>query len=269
MESRIFSLKRIRNKMLRSVNNLIGYSIKALDGELGKVNEFFFDDFTWSIRYLVVDTGNWLSERKVLIPHRALGITDWNSKIFHVKLTMDQVRKSPDIDTKKTVSRQHEEKLFEHYAFPIYWGDGFYPSPLGMVPLTPMIDMNKGVVENDSAKQKKHEDPHLRSTMVVKGYYIHANDGEIGHVADFIIDDDKWNLCYFMVDTHNWLPGRKVLIMPSWIDHIDWGESKVYVDVSREFIKNSPEFDTTQPISKDYETELLNFYKSHKNKKLV
>src|ERR1039458_5886474 len=92
MESRIFSLKRIENKMLRSVNNLIGYSIRARDGELGKVNEFYFDDFTWSIRYLVVDTGNWLSERKVLIPHRALGITDWNSKTFQVNLTKDQVR---------------------------------------------------------------------------------------------------------------------------------------------------------------------------------
>ena len=102
--------------MLRSVNNLIGYSIRAIDGELGEVNEFYFDDYTWSIRYLVVDTGNFLSERKVLIPHRALGITDWDSKIFHVKLTMDQVRKSPDIDTKKPVSRQHEEKLFEHYC---------------------------------------------------------------------------------------------------------------------------------------------------------
>jgi len=254
--------------MLRSVNNLIGYSIRALDGELGKVNEFFFDDFTWSIRYLVVDTGNWLSERKVLIPHKALGITDWNSKTFQVNLTMDQVGKSPEIDTKKTVSRQHEEKLFEHYALPIYWGDGFYASPLGMVPLTPMIDMDKLVVENDSAKTK-HEDPHLRSTMVVKGYHIHAIDGEIGHVEDFIVDDDKWNLCYFMVDIHNWMPGRKVLIMPSWIDHIDWSESKVYVDVSRESIKTSPEFDTTQPISKKYETELFNFYKKHRSKELV
>jgi hypothetical protein len=231
--------------MLRSVNNLIGYSIRALDGELGKVNEFYFDDFTWSIRYLVVDTGNWLSERKVLIPHKALGMTDWNSKTFQVNLTMDQVGKSPEFDTKKPVSRQHEENLFAYYALPIYWGDGFYPSPLGMVPLTPIADLDKLNAENDSAKQK-HEDPHLRSTIAVKGYHIHAIDGEIGHVEDFIVDDDKWNLCYFMVDTHNWLPGRKVLIMPSWIDHIDWIESKVFVDVTRELIKTSPEFESSK-----------------------
>jgi hypothetical protein len=254
--------------MLRNVNNLIGYSIRALDGELGKVSEFYFDDFTWSIRYLVVDTGNWLSERKVIIPHKALGITDWNSKIFQVNLTMDQVGKSPEFDTKKPVSRQHEEKLFAHYALPIYWGEGFYPSPLGMVPLTPMADMDKLVVENDHAKTT-HEDPHLRSTIAVKGCHVHASDGEIGHVEDFIVDDEKWNLCYFIVDTHNWIPGRKVVIMLRWIDHIDWDESKVYVDASQESIKNSPEFDPTKPISKDYETKLLSFYKLHRNKELV
>ena len=251
--------------MLRSVNNLIGYSIRALDGELGKVNEFYFDDFTWSIRYLVVETGNWLSGRKVLIPHKALGTTDWNSKTFQVNLTMDQVGKSPDIGTKKTVSRQNERILFEHYSLPIYWGEGLYGSPMGMIPLTPIIDMEKVNVKDDSAKQ----DPHLRGTVEVKGYYIHANDGEIGHVQDFIVDDDKWNLCYFIVDTHNWLPGRKVVIMPRWIDHIEWSESKVYVDVSMESIKNSPEFDATKPISRDYETELLNFYKKHRDKELV
>jgi hypothetical protein len=254
--------------MLRSVNNLIGYSIRAIDGELGKVSEFFFDDFTWSIRYLVVDTGNWLSDKKVLIPHKALGITDWNSKTFQVNLTRDQVGKSPDIDTKKPVSRQHEENLFAYYALPVYWEDGISGSSMGMIPLTPIIDIDKAALENDSAKSH-HEDPHLRSTMVVKSYHIHANDGEIGHVEDFIVDDDKWNLCYFMVDTHNWLPGKKVLIMPSWIDHIDWSESKVYVDVSRESIKNSPEFDTAQPISKKYETELFNYYKKHRDKELL
>ena len=254
--------------MLRSVNNLIGFSIRALDGEIGKVSEFYFDDFTWSIRYLVVDTGNWLTDRKVLIPHKALGITDWNSKTFRVNLTMDQVGKSPDVDTKKPVSRQHEEKLFEHYALPIYWGEGFYATPLGMVPLTPIADLDKLTVEKDPAKLK-HEDPHLRSTMEVKDYHIHANDGEIGHVEDFIVDDDKWNLSYFIVDTHNWLAGRKVLIMPSWIDHIEWSESKVYVDVSQETIKTSPEFDNTKPISKDYEKDLFNYYNKHKNKELV
>jgi hypothetical protein len=254
--------------MLRSVNNLIGCSIKALDGELGKVSEFYFDDLTWTIRYLVVNTGNWLSDRKVLIPHKALGITDWNSQTFLVNLTMKQVSDSPDIDTQKPVSRQHEEKLFEHYALPVYWGEGFYPTALGMVPLTPAGDLNNLEAE-DHSKRPLHEDPDLRSTMMVKGYHIHAKDGEIGHVVDFIVDDTQWNLSFFIVDTHNWIQGRKVLIKPLWIDHIDCEESKVFVDLSRESIKNSPEFDSSQPVSKDYESVLLNYYKEQLNNHLV
>ncbi|MDR3609446.1 MAG: PRC-barrel domain-containing protein [Ignavibacteriaceae bacterium] len=245
--------------MKRSVNDLVDFTICAKDGELGKVSEFYFDDHTWTIRYLVVKTGNWLSERMVLIPHLALGITDWNAKTFKVNLTMEQVRNSPDIDTEKTVSRQHEEELFEHYALPVYWGEGFYATPLGMVPLEPDIS-SKILKEDSKLGQLQHEDPHLRSTSKVKGYHIHANDGEIGHVEDFIVDDEKWILCFLIVATHNWLPGRKILMLPRLIKRIEWDESKIYVDLSMESIKNSPEFDSTQSLSRDSETELSNYY---------
>jgi sporulation protein YlmC with PRC-barrel domain len=250
--------------MQRSVNSLIGYTISAKDGELGKVNEFYFDDHTWSIRYLVVETGNWLSERKVLIPHAALGITDWKSQTFQVDLTMEQVRSSPDIETKKPVARQHEIELLKHYGLPIYWRDGFYTDPVGMLPLVPIMDMKTTKEEEKSAK-KHHDNPHLRSTKNVEGYHIHANDGDIGHVEDYIVDDEKWNVCFLIVDTHNWLPGRKVLILPRSIVRIDWDELKVFVNLSKESIKNSPEFDATYPVGNDYESKLLNHYQEYSN----
>jgi len=245
--------------MQRSVNNLVGYTISAKDGELGIVNEFYFDDLTWSIRYLVVNTGNWLFERKVLIPHTALGITDWKLRTFQVNLTVEQVRNSPDIETEKTVTRQHEIELFNHYGLPVYWGNVLYDGPIGMVPFAPISD-NITTKEDDDSKQKLSGDPHLRSTKNVTGYHIHANDGEIGHVEDYIVDDEKWNLCFLIVDTHNWLPGRKVIISPRRIKSIDWGEAKVYVNLSQESIKNSPEFDPVQLLGKDYERELSNHY---------
>jgi len=245
--------------MYRSINDLVGCTISAKDGELGKVNEFYFDDFTWSIRYLVVETGNWLSERKVLIPHAALGITDWNSLTFKVDLTMEQVRSSPNIETKRTVSRQHEIELYKHYALPVYWGNGFYAGPIGMVPFTPIIE-NKTMKKDDDSAQKAQGDIHLRSTKEVMGYHIHAKDGEIGHLEDYLVDDEKWNICFLIVDTHNWLPGKKVLIMPRWINHIDCDESKVYVNLSQESIKNSPAFDHSKPVDKDYGKELSNYY---------
>ena len=230
--------------MKRSVDKLVGYTISAKDGALGKVNEFFFDDFTWSIRYLVVDTGNWLAERKVLIPHAALGKTDWKTRTFHVDLTMDQVRNSPDIDTEKTVSRQNEIELFGHYMLPVYWGESFYATPFGMVPSI-HINLDNKLKKSENNSQIP-EDPHLRSTNKVKGYHVHAIDGEIGHLEDFVVDDKNWKLCSFMIDTKNWLPAKKVLILPELIIRFDWDESEIYVNVTQKDIKNSPEYDPMQ-----------------------
>lgn len=245
--------------MQRSVKDLIGYIISTSDGELGKVDEFFFDDLTWSIRYLVVKTGGWLSERMVLIPHSALGLTDWKSRTFNVNLTMEQVRQSPDIETQRTVSRQHETELLNYYGLPIYWGDGFYTEPIGMVPFTSILDKNN-VKEAEDGVAEIGENSHLRSSSHVTGYHIKANDGEIGHVEDFIVDDEKWNICFLVVDTHNWLSGRKVLILPRWITKIDWDENCVYINLSMESIEKSPEFDFSQPIDRNYEIKFLNHY---------
>lgn len=259
--------------MKRSINSLIGCTISATDGELGKVNEFFFDDFSWSIRYLVVETGNWLTDRKVLIPHTALGTTDWKSRKFHVNLTMEQIRTSPAIDTEKTVSRQKEIELHDYYGLPVYWGNEFYTSPIGMMPfvpigLIPVAPNNQEKIMKDDKDSTQHPygDPHLRSTKNVKGYHIHAKDGEIGHVEDFIIDEEKWDLCYLVVNTHNWIPGKKVLIVPHWIKRINWDESMVFVNLFRESIKNSPEFDASQPMSNEYETEFYKHYKDFGNR---
>jgi hypothetical protein len=172
---------------------------------------------------------------------------------------MEQVRNSPDFESEKTVSRQHETELFQYYAFPFYWEDGFYIQGIGMLPIIPNME-KKSIKEQDESALQLNEDPHLRSTKKINGYFIHATDGEIGHVQDYIVDDEKWNICFLIVDTHNWLPGRKVLISPRWINRIDWNQSKVYVNHSIEAIKNSPEFNTDQPIGKDYGEKLFNYY---------
>jgi PRC-barrel domain. len=227
--------------MQHSLRSIIGYEIRAIDGDLGKVHEFYFDDTTWTIRYLVAETGNWLLGRKVLISPIAMGKPDLKQRTFSVNLTRDQVRNSPDIDTERPVYRQHEAELHEYYQWPQYW-EGGYGGILGITPYP--------VFENSLLKEpsgpKRPDDPHLRSTRQVTGYHIHATDGEIGHVLDFIVDDGNWSLVNLVVDTGTWLSGRKVLIPPAWIKNVNWDETSVYIDRTREAVKNSPELEPSK-----------------------
>jgi uncharacterized protein YrrD len=250
--------------MKRSVNSLIGYTIGAIDGEIGKVKEFYFDDVTWTIRYLIVETGSWLSGRKVLVSTEALLKPEWDVSVFPVNLTKEQIENSPDIDTEKTVSRQQEIKLYEYYPWTSYWGKGLWTGDLGT---TGMVMPVQEPLEQ-AVQDKTHEsgtvtnvDSNLRSTDEVKGYSIHAIDGEIGDVEDFIIDDSTWKLDFLVIDTGNWFPGKKVLIFPNLIKVIKWETSTVIVDATVSSIKNSPVYEHDQPINELYETNLTDYYR--------
>ena len=247
--------------MLCNVNGLIGYGIRATDGDLGKVEEFYFDDQTWTIRYVVVQTGSWLSGRRVLLSPAAVGEHNPESRTLAVNLTMDQVRNSPATDIARPISRQHEIELAGYYAWPIYWGTGFSMGGIfGAAPLAALLYEKTETETGVPAPEEGHDDPHLRSTRIVTGYHIAATDGDIGHVEDFITDDESWALRFLVVDTRNWLPGRRVLICPHWIKRVEWIGAKVVVDLSRDVIKGSPEFDPQQPLSADYEDKLHEYY---------
>lgn len=240
--------------MKRNARDLIGFTMGATDGEIGKVKDFFFDDITWTVRYLVVDTGGWLSGRKVLIAPEAVRTADWTNKVFPVNLTKDQVKNSPEIDTEKPVSRQQEIKLYSYYPWSSYWVGGVAGLP--PVSMYQVLD----VVEPEDENTIK-DDPHLRSTGKVTGYTISAADGDIGDVADFIIDDSSWKIEYLIVDTGEWLPGKKVLISPSWIREISWEKSRVAVICSIDEIKNSPEYDPDSPVDEKYQMILEEHYR--------
>jgi sporulation protein YlmC with PRC-barrel domain len=246
--------------MIRNINSLIGYKIHATDGELGKVDEFYFDNKSWNIRYMVVETGNWLLGRKVLISPAALKTPDWTSKVFPVALTREQVRNSPDIDTKKTVSRLHEIELQKHYTWPVYWDGAMNPGGMhGGVPF-PALREETDKAEEEAPAQRAQEDPYLRGTRAVTGYRIHAMDGPIGHVEDYLVDDKNWNIRFLVVDIGVWLPGRKVLVSPDRIKSVNWGVSEVFTDLSRAAISTSPEFDPSKLLSEDYAGVLFRHY---------
>jgi sporulation protein YlmC with PRC-barrel domain len=241
--------------MQHGISSMIGYTIRATDGDLGKVDEFYFDDETWTIRYIVVETGSWLNGRKVLISLAAFGEAESESGTFSVNLTRDQVRSSPDIDTQRPIYRQHEVELHKHYQWP--WR-GDYGGTFGTVPL-PLSADETLVAQEDSASGRR-DDPHLHSTRQVIGYHVHAIDGDVGHVEDFLVDDEDWAIRFLVADTRNWLPGKKVILSPRWIKRVQWDDSSVHFDLTRESVKNSLEFNSSKPISRDYEAFLLEHF---------
>jgi len=243
--------------MLRSLKQLQDYKALSLDGPIGSVYDFYLDDHAWVIRYLIVDLGGWLPGRKVLIAPAALGQPDWEGQLFPLKLTKEEIESSPDIDMDKPISRQRQAELHRHYQWPMYWHTGGMLVPGGVV--------SSPDVAAEKETERQQNDPYLRSSREIFGYHIQARDGEVGHVEDFIVEDGNWAINYMVIDTRNWLPGRKVLMSPHWIEQVKWLEHKVYFDLNQETIKNSPEYDPTAPVNREYEARLFDYYGRPKN----
>jgi hypothetical protein len=257
--------------MLRNLNELENFKIGATDGDIGHVEDFYFQDDAWVVRYVVVDAGTWLSRRKVLISPISVLRPDWLERTLPVSITKEQVRNSPDIDTDMPVSRQNEEQVLGYYGYPAYWdgaglwGEGLYP--YAVVPGYGGYGVERVEREReleawlrDERARHAHDDPHLRSCNAVTGYHIHASDGDIGHVSGFLIDDETWAIRYLVIDTSNWWVGHKVLIAPPWIEGVRWSDQTVAVVLSRESIKNAPPYDSTVEWSREQELALYRHY---------
>lgn len=246
--------------MLRTVQELKSYAIGATDGEVGKVVDIYFDDHSWVVRYLVVDAGSWLVGRKVLISPYAVQRADWDDKRLPVSLTQQQVKNSPDIDTDVPVSRQHEMAYADYYSYPYYWGTtGFWGEGL-YYPMEPVRSEAAELHARAERARQQSDDPHLRSCNSVVGYQIHASDGDIGHVQSMLVDEATWAIRYLVVDTSNWWMGHKVLIPPEWTSSVNWADSSVTINLTRETIQSAPRYESTVDLSRSYELALYRHY---------
>jgi uncharacterized protein YrrD len=228
---------------MNNASRLIGKTIDALDGDIGSVQDLYFDDHTLSVRYLVVDTGKWLPGRKVLVAPEAI-IKPWHHPAaIAVKLTMEQIRSSPDIEEAMPVSRVAEELLHRHYQWTPYWPSTIVPTP-PMPPPPPAL-----TVEDDRHEAGKTTeslvDVRLRSANELGGYHVKARDGEVGRVEDLLLDDDVSRILFLVIEVKGWLLGKKVLAGPSLISRVDWATSTVCVNANREGIKNAQEYNPT------------------------
>ena len=252
--------------MLRAAKEFKHLKLRARDGDIGKAREFYFDDEHWAVRYLVADTGGWLNGRQVLISPYALKPVNEAEQVMPVELTKKQIEDCPLLDSHLPVSRQYEMQYYSYYGWPNYWGGssmwGYSTYPLhqhggmsrpGGAALNPVEPVAL------TTHREEAGDPHLRSTQAVTGQQLHALDGEIGHVEDFIIDDVTWAIRYLVVDTKNWWPGKHVLIAPQWIERVSWEESRVFVNLEREMIKAAPAY-TPAALNREFELKLYRHY---------
>jgi len=232
--------------MLRSVTEILGYVLSANNGEIGKCSDLLFDDDSWRVRFMVADTARWLPGRKVLVSPIHLDAPEWSTRRFPVSLSRQQIEGCPPLDEHAPVSRRQEAAFFEYYGLNKYWTD--------------QREEAQRLSEEAVAEAGVREEIHLRSMAEVRGYHIRAKDGEIGHVDDFIVTDDSWRVAFLVIDTRNWLPGKKVLISPTWVDSVNWASHLVRVGLTKKAVKESPEYDPNQPVNRDYETRLYDYY---------
>ncbi|MGH9600653.1 MAG: PRC-barrel domain-containing protein [Terracidiphilus sp.] len=205
--------------MLYDLKSLIGSPVHATDGETGNVRDFLFDDQSWTVRYLVVDVGNWLRRRDVVLPVTALEPPNWAAKTCRVRLTKEQVRESPDVDAERPIWRQQELAMRDYFGALACWADaeyGFASIPAGVQYPVP-----------------EGENPNLRSVHRMTGYDVRAIDGDFGHLDGFIMDEDGWHLGYLEVNAQGWLHHRTVVVPTAWVDHVSWAEFRVYLHRTR------------------------------------
>ena len=251
--------------MMQVISALKGFAIEASDGRIGSVADLLFDDASWRVRWLVADCGTWLTGRKVLIHPSAISRIDFERQQLLVTLTKAQVEKSPELADDQPVSQQMENQLYTYYGWDPLWGGPYLSEPPGAIAWPYMappyfgLGLNAGGAHGRRASLRG-SDPHVRSVNEVTGYHIHAVDGEIGHIENFMIDDADWSIHYFIVDTRNWWSGQRVLISPLAVKSIDWFVRHVELDVSREQVKSSPSWDPLDAFTQIYAKRLHQHY---------
>jgi hypothetical protein len=226
--------------MLRSIKQVYGDKLGAVDGDIGHVKDFYFDDRSWVMRYLVADPGSWLSGRQVLLSPQAFVSLDWTGKLILLNLTRKQIEESPSIESHKPVSRQYEEEYHRYYGWPYYWeGSGLW----GMSGF-PLLELPPAALPREPASASgptpENADAHLRSTQAVNGYHIQASDGMIGHICDFMMDAQTWAICQLVVKIGHRFSGHEVQIPTSQVDRISYEKSTVYVNLTTKAVEQSP-----------------------------
>ncbi len=232
--------------MLRSFRHqLCDLKVQASDGLIAEVNDVYFDEAEWHVRYLA--TGTWLDGRRVILPSAGLHSETWRGKVIETGLSKGQVRTSPDIGPDPP-TRAQEKDLAEHYEWPAF-GEVI---PHG-------VEVPADRIVQHSRRQARESDSRLRSLAVVIGYPVEATDGEIGKIDDFIVDDKDWMLRYAIVHTGVFPQARRTLVPLETFLPIDLDAAVFRVNVPGETIKHGPTYRGGAP-DRTFESKIYDHY---------
>ncbi len=233
---------------------MLGYKAHASDKEVGKVRDFLFDDHLWTVRYVVVETGKWLHEKEVLISPSKLGEPDWGKMTIPLMCASSEVEKAPGIYDDLPVSMREKIDLSRYEIWSPSWP--LFGTAVTGVPISPVHSGTKTEKEDDPIVG----DPHLRSVHEVAGYKVVTSEGESARVEDFIVETGAWVIRYFVIELYPQYTEKRVLVSPEWVEDINWGEASVHLDLDRQTLIESPDFDPEAPINKVYEAKVYDFY---------
>ena len=227
--------------MLHLARKIRGAAIRATDGEIGSVEDFFFEEDRWTVRYILVDTGRWFSGKRVLLSPMSVQ-PRWNRGELRVTLTKEEVWNSPQAET-HALSRATEAEVLKYYGYPAYWGApgiwGAFETPAALMAAPVSPPPTAGPVVDLEAQ-------HLRGAIASTGYHLHAADGEIGHVDDFLIGEESWRIRYLLVDTSNWIGGKSVIVLTELVKRIDRTHGTLHVEATRDEIRSSRPFESIE-----------------------
>lgn len=249
--------------MIRGLKDFRGYPVRGIDGEIGSVRDFYFDDYNWTVRYFVIKTGKWLEHERILVATVSLAKTELEANSLPVDLTREKVRNSPRVIIDRPLTRAERIELHSYYEWPMDWIEGEIPGTGPGLTGYPLVELADEIKENQAENEQSSSEGqhrHLHSFRDVPGFRLLARDGEIGHLEDFIVDTSSWNILYIVVDTGSWLPGKKVLVSPSWVEEILWDEERLQIDLNRDTIQNSPRYDPSISLDEEYTDMLAKYY---------
>lgn len=239
--------------MLQNIKRLYGCRLVATDGPIGKIKDFYFDDQSWVIRYLVADTGTWLTGRQVLLSPYSFGIVDEYEKTLHLKLHKKQIENGPPIESHQPVSRQYEIEYYNYYGWPAYW-DGGALWGFGSYPMVVPPPNYEAGPRKQTALDRN--DKHLQSSHAVLGYQLRTLDGEIGQVSGFMVDDRSWAIEEVVVKTGDWHSGKEILLSTEKVKRVSYENSELVVECTKADIQQTAEHHLVRAAQEKQEGEL-------------